>query len=69
MGKWKHMENLEEISDFLNQNIGDVQYYMLQVYTTVIHNFYTLYSIYSYHKILAIFFLCCTIDPCSLFST
>ena len=23
MGKWKHMENLEEISDFLNQNIND----------------------------------------------
>ena len=32
-----------------------VQYYMLQVYNTVIHNFQRLYSIYSYYKIWALF--------------
>ena len=31
---------------------ADVQYYMLQVYNIVIHNFYRLYSIYSYYKVL-----------------
>ena len=29
--------------------------YMFQVYNIVIHNFLRLYSIYSYHKILAVF--------------
>ena len=40
----------------------DIQYYMLQVYNTVVHNFLRLFSIYSYYEILAIFSLLCSIS-------
>ena len=47
-------------------SIVDVQYYLLQVNNTVIHNFSVLY-IYGFYKILTIFSFC-TIYPCSLLS-
>ena len=37
-----------------NSNIAGVQCYMLQVYNIAIHSLYTLFSIYTYYRILAI---------------
>ena len=48
---------------FSNWDIADLQYY-IQVCNTVAQNFYGLYSIYSYYKILFMF-LCYMIFPCS----
>ena len=36
---------------FLHWSIVAVQYYMLQMYNTVVDNFERLYSIYSYYKV------------------
>lgn len=44
----------------------DVQYFMLQVHNTMLHNILNLYFIYSSYKIW-LYSLYCTVSPCSVF--